>query len=302
MSIGVSAAAIGFLRGTRFVYDVQDIWPESAVATGFLRPGRLFNLMAALEGFVYRRAAHLFVVTEGARKNLSGKGVPDGKITVASHWYNDAEIRQVTPADRPAVREREGWQDRFVVMFAGNLGVLQGLDTVIDACRQLPASSRLLVALVGDGSDLPRLKVLARDLDASDRVRFVPRQSSDNMARYFAAADALLVHLRSSPLADLTIPTKTVAYLAAGKPIVMATVGASADIVSTAGAGLVLPPEDPAALARTLVEISTLDPVERAQMGQRGRRYFETHFTKDATLPTYITALTRAAGSLAPAR
>ena len=76
LSIGVSAAAIAALRRRPFVYDVLDIWPESAIATGFLRPGRLFNLLARVETFVYRRAAHLFVVTEGAKANLIGKGVP----------------------------------------------------------------------------------------------------------------------------------------------------------------------------------------------------------------------------------
>ena len=225
LSIGVAAAAIGFIRRRGFVYDVQDIWPESAIATGFLRPGRLFNWMARLEKFVYRRAAHIFVITEGAKANLRGKGVPEAKITVAPHWYNEASIRQAGPADRDQIRAQHGWQDRFIVMFAGNMGLLQGLDTVMHACHQLPRSSKILVAMVGDGVDLPGLKQLARRLELDDRVSFVARQSASEMARYFAAADALLVHLRASAAGDLTIPAKTMAYLAAGKPIVVGEYG-----------------------------------------------------------------------------
>jgi glycosyltransferase involved in cell wall biosynthesis len=88
---------------------------------------------------------------------------------------------------------------------------------------------------------------------------------------------------------------KTVAYLAAGKPIVLASRGGSADVVSKAGAGIVLPPDDPARLAAGLLEIAEKDPSERAQMGERGRHYFAAHFTKQAVLPAYIAALARVA-------
>ena len=141
LSIGVSAAAIAALRQRPFVYDVLDIWPESAIATGFLRPGRLFNLLARVETFVYRRAAHLFVVTEGAKASLIGKGVPPEKISVAPPWYDDADMRHVAPSDRDAVRSHEGWHGRFVVMFAGNMGVLQGLENLVHAAAA-PARRR----------------------------------------------------------------------------------------------------------------------------------------------------------------
>jgi glycosyltransferase involved in cell wall biosynthesis len=115
------------------------------------------------------------------------------------------------------------------------------------------------------------------------------------MAGYYAAADALLVHLRESPIAPLIVPSKTVAYLAAGKPIVMASVGAAADIVSNAGAGVVLRPDDAKALAGALEAVSELSDAERALMGARGRAFFESHFTKRVTLPTYVAALKRVA-------
>ena len=136
LSIGLSAAAISFLRRRPFVYDVQDIWPESAIATGFLRPGRLVDWMARLEKFVYRRATYLLVVTDGAKANLVQKGVPADKISVAPHWYDDTGLRQVAAGARDAVRSEQAWRGRFVVMFAGNMGMLQGLDTVVHACRE----------------------------------------------------------------------------------------------------------------------------------------------------------------------
>jgi len=171
LSIGVAAAAIAAIRRRGFVYDVLDIWPESALATGFLRPGRLFNLLARLETFVYRRAAHIFVVTDSARANLIGKGVPHNKITVQPPWYDDANMRQIAPSDREAVRSHEDWHGRFVVMFAGNMGVLQGLDNLLHSVQRLPRDTAITVAMVGDGMDLPRLKQLVIDLQLTGRSR-----------------------------------------------------------------------------------------------------------------------------------
>ncbi len=295
LSIGIAAAVIGALRRRPFVYDVQDIWPESAIASGFLRAGRLSRWMSAVEKFVYRQADHILVVTDGAKRNLVEKGVPEEKITVAPHWYDDSDLRLTAHEAREEVREREGWGGRFVVMFAGNLGMMQGLDTVVRACRELPASTDVLVCLVGDGLDRKRLVGLAKELDVEDRLRFVERKSASAMGGYFAAADALLVHLRASPLGPLIIPTKTIAYLAAGKPIVMATVGASADLIEQAQAGVVLAPDDAACLARMMVDLSRTDDKARSEMGSRGRRFFEEHFTREATLPKYIAILTNSA-------
>lgn len=295
LSVGVTAGVIGFLRRRPFVYDVQDIWPESAIASGFLRPGRIVRWMAVLERLVYGWAGHILVVTDGAKANLQGKGVPGEKITVVPHWYDDKDIQSIGPGARMEVRTREGWHDHFVVMFAGNLGMMQGLDTIIRACAAFPPKSNLLVVFVGDGSDRKRLEGLARELAVEDRVRFLGRVPSSAMGSYFVGADTLLVHVRSSALSSMIIPSKTVAYLAAGKPIVMANVGASADLIERSGAGIVVPPDDPDALATAIVDISTRAESELLRMAESGRRFFEENFTRRATLPKYIALLESAA-------
>ena len=118
-------------------------------------------------------------MTEGAKANLIGKGVPPEKISVAPPWYDDADMRHVAPSDRDAVRSHEGWHGRFVVMFAGNMGVLQGLENLVHAAQRLPADAGILIAMVGDGMDLPRLKQLVIELELTERVTFVERQAVD---------------------------------------------------------------------------------------------------------------------------
>jgi glycosyltransferase involved in cell wall biosynthesis len=292
-SAGLAAAAIGWIRGRGFVYDVQDIWPDSAIASGFLRPGRFTRWMSVVERFVYRCADHILVGTDGAKSNLISKGVPGEKITVAPHWYDDSDWRLTGQVAREELRAREGWDGRFVVMFAGNLGMMQGLDTVVHACSHLPA--QVQVVFVGDGVDKARLVALTTELGVEDRVQFIERQPFAAMSAFFAAADALLVHLRASPTGELVIPSKTIAYLAAGKPIIMANAGASADLVKQAEAGVVLAPDDPRGLATAIADLLGTPAAQRDEMGKKGREFFEQHFTQEATLPIYREALARSA-------
>lgn len=291
LSVGVTAAVVGFLRGRPFVFDVQDVWPDSAIATGFLRPGRVVRWMSRLERIVYRWAGHILVVTDAAKENLMAKGVPEEKLSVLPHWYDDESIR-TAPADaRDTIRAKEGWGGRFVMMFAGNLGMMQGLDTIVRASRRLAQGTRILIVFVGDGSDRARLQELTKELGVEGDVRFVERVPSDEMGSYFRAADALLVHLRSTAVSEMVIPSKTMAYLAAAKPVIMANVGASATLVEKAGAGVAVPPDDPEALARAMESIAGRSDEERAELGRRGRRYFEEHFTQARVLPRYISML-----------
>ncbi len=294
LSVGVAAAIIARMRGVRFIYDVQDIWPESAILSGLLRDGALVRFMGRLERWIYRRADHLLVVTPGARENLEAKGVPREKISVAKHWIDDTVF--TGPAvSGSEVRAEHRWGDRFIVLFAGNLGLVQGLDTVVEAAALLPSASNARIVMVGDGADRQRLQERVRSLGLEDRVQFLPRRPIEAMPPLLAAADALLVHLKKSDLSKLVIPTKTLAYLAAGRPIIMAMEGAAADLVSDADAGIVLPSGDPAALASAIEAMRRLPVTSRAGMGSRAVQYLSTHFTTSVVIPEYEALLSRLA-------
>jgi colanic acid biosynthesis glycosyl transferase WcaI len=109
LTIGIAAWLIGILRRAPFVYDVQDIWPESALLSGLMKPGPVVRVMHALEKFVYRRATHLFVVTEGARQNLIEKGVEPDRVTVMPHWIDEELFQPVGDDARRACRAQYGW-------------------------------------------------------------------------------------------------------------------------------------------------------------------------------------------------
>lgn len=296
LTVGVAAWLISRLRGIPFVYDVQDIWPESAILSGMLRPGLLVRLMSRLERFVYRRAAHVLVVTPGARENLIGKGVPPEKVSAMHHWIDESIFDGNGAADRDTVRAAQGWSERFVALFAGNLGMVQGLDTVVRAAALLTPSDRIRIVLMGDGADKARLQTLARELGiGDDRLQFLERQPMSAVPPFMEAADVLLVHLRRSELSRWVIPTKTLAYLAAGKPVLMAMEGAAADLVREAGAGVIVPSDDPQQLVNALRSLAAMPASERDAYGHAGKTFLQKTMTRQIVVPQYEEVLRRAA-------
>lgn len=293
LTIGVAAWLIARWRGVPFIYDVQDIWPESAVLSGILKEGWLVRMISRLERFVYRRADHLLVVTKGARDNLIAKGVDPAKISVMPHWVDERLFEQTDKETSLALRAQYGWNEHFVVLFAGNIGLVQGLETVILAAGQLQADGQILLVLVGDGTDKERLQRLATSLGLTDRVQFIERQPMDKIPVFMAAADALLVHLKQSELSHYVIPTKTLAYLAAGKPILMAMDGAAAKLVTAAEAGVIIPSENPGALAAAICTLSATSLAERLAMGLRGRAYLRANLARQKVIDQYEEILQR---------
>ena len=293
LTVGVSAWVVARLRGIPFVYDVQDIWPEAAVLAGVLKPGLLVRCLSALERFVYRQADHLLVVTDGARSNLISKGVPAEKISVMPHWFDLSLFQPQDAAVCNCLREQHGWGGKFVLLFAGNLGLVQGLETVIRAAELLRNETLIQFVFVGDGADKSRLQSLVKSLELTEQVQFVERQPMDRIPAYMAAADGLLVHLKWSELSNFVIPTKTLAYLASGKPIIMAMHGAAAQLLQDAGAGCVVPPDDPVELAAAVRKFVALPPEERAAMGSRGKDYLARNLSKDIIIPRYRAILER---------
>jgi putative colanic acid biosynthesis glycosyltransferase WcaI len=293
LTTGLAAVIVSRLKRAPFVYDVQDIWPESAVWAGMLSNRFVIWTMHRLEDIIYRRAAHIIVVTEGARQNLITKGVDPARVSIGEHWIDDELFTAEPPAGQD-VRREYGLEGKFVVMFAGNVGLVQALEPVLRAADLVKASD-IAVVIVGDGVDRGRLMRLAKERNL-DNVIFVDRQPMSRMPAILAAADALLVHLKDSEMAELAIPTKTTAYLAAGKPIVMAVRGAAADLVRRAGAGIVAHPEDPSALAAAFEQLARMPAAERLALGQSGRRYVGAHHRKAKVTAEYVELIERFVG------
>ncbi len=293
LTVGVAAWVIAKLRRVPFVYDVQDIWPESIVLSGMLRNRYLIWALSQMERFIYKRADHIFVITEGGKRNLTTKGVRADKISVMPHWIDEAKMVSVDTNTRSEVRRREGWTEKCVVLFAGNIGVIQGLETVVEVAALLPRGGRYLICLLGNGSDKKHLQDLAKSLKAEDRIQFLASRPAEDMPPLMGASDALLVYLKKAPLADCVIPTKIFTYLSVGKPILIAMEGPAADLVRDSGAGMIVPPGDAEALCRAIQQLDETPPEVRNFMGESGRRYLTTFYPKQKGMTLYEQMLER---------
>ena len=268
LSVAGPAWVLSRLLGVPFAYDIQDMWPETLRATGMLNSDRVLGFVGWIAKWVYRRAAAIRVISPGFRDNLVGKGVPAAKIHVVSNWV-DTEFYQPTEANA-LLAERVGLTGGFNVMFAGVIGMAQGLETVLHAAALLKDLPDVRFVLVGDGADLQRLQAQARD-ERLNNVRFLGRYPAEDMSGLYALADVLLIHLRNDPLFRITIPHKTFAYLASAKPILAAVEGDVADVIIQANAGLTCPPSNPQALATTVRRLYHMSAEQRREYGENGR-------------------------------
>ncbi|MGH8104006.1 MAG: glycosyltransferase family 4 protein [bacterium] len=289
LTIGLAAWVLGRIRRAPFLYKINDLWPESVEATGMVRSRQVLDLMGRLERFVYRRAAAIAVISPGFKANLVGKGVPPDKVHVIPHWADEFLYRPV-PRD-PDLARNVGMAGRFNVVFAGQLGLAQGLGVILDAAEGLSDLADVQFVLIGDGTDAERLRLAAAQRGLKN-VHFLGRQPAERMPYFFALADMLLVHLKRDPLFEITIPGKISAYLACGRPILCAVAGDAADAVQHVGAGLVCPPEDPAALSQAVRDLYVMPGEKREAMGRAGRRAFLANYTRALSVTRYEALLT----------
>jgi glycosyltransferase involved in cell wall biosynthesis len=276
LTVGLAAVGAKFFRRTPTVLDIQDIWPDTLTATGMIGNARALRLVGALCRWVYKRVSHIVVLSPGFRRLLIKRGVPEAKITVIPNWADEVAIGSA--ATTVAVPNLPG---KFRLLFAGNIGRAQKLDIVLDAAALLQdVRPDIAVILLGSGLEVPRLRSRT-NAEGIYNVHFLPPVPMAKVGAYLAAADALLVHLRNDPLFAITIPSKTQAYLAAGRPLIMGVAGDAADITKAAAAGLVVPPEDAQALASAIKKLADMPPEGRAAMGKAGRRYYDTYLSLD---------------------
>lgn len=275
LTVGVAAASLRLLVRTPVVLDIQDMWPDTLRATGMISDPRILRMVAGVCRWVYRRVDRIVVLSPGFRELLLRRGVPESKVEVIYNWADESSLH--APVGR-VPREFPG-PERFRVLFAGNMGKAQALDTVLEAARLLQSrASRVSFVMLGGGVEVARLRSKAAELELRN-VQFLPPVPMAEVGTLLNAADALLVHLRDDPLFEVTIPSKTQAYMASGKPLLLAVRGDAAELIRRADAGVVAEPENAPALAAAADRLAGLSPPQLEAMGRRARQHYDRHLS-----------------------
>lgn len=266
------------LRKTPVYFWVMDLWPESLEIAGGVKNGFVLNYFKDLVIKFYKNSEKILITSKGFRTSILEKGDFAGKIEYFPNWAEETIAEGATDYEIPALYEG------FRVMFAGNVGEAQDMESILTAAKLLRDNQHIKLIIVGDGRKLPFVEEFIRENALQNTVQCVGRFPVEAMTTFFSQADVMLVSLKDDPVFNLTVPAKVQAYMSASKPILAMLNGEGADIVEESGSGFSVPAGSPVSLAETITHFSKLSEKERARMGRNGRLYFDKYFRMSACI------------------
>ncbi|WP_412522695.1 glycosyltransferase family 4 protein [Shewanella chilikensis] len=269
LTTSLSATMLALFKRIPFVVDIQDLWPDTLAVTGMVNNKKVLKIVDSVCHMVYRRASKIVVLSPGFKARLLSRGVPENKVEVIYNWCNETALNDYAVS---SVKLPEN--DKLNLIFAGNLGFAQGLPAIVDAAEILMREGvPVNIVLVGDG--VAKLDAIARSQEKGlDNIYFLPRVPMSEVGSLLSTSDILLVHLNDEDLFRITIPSRTQANLAMGKPIVMGVKGDAADLIDLAGAGITCEPNNPTSLAGAIQQLLVISPQERELMGQNAKKFY----------------------------
>ena len=275
LTVGISAIIMKLCRRVPVVLDIQDMWPDTLEATGMISNSWLLGLVSKVCNLIYSCVTKIIVLSPGFKGLLINRGVPGSKIEVIYNWANEEVLRAAGGATSMKFTNIEG----FKILFAGNVGQAQGLNVILDTASLLKDDTPELQFLVlGHGLQIDDLKRRAIELNL-DNVHFLAAVGMDEVSDFLSSADALLIHLNSDPLFGITIPGKTQAYMAVGKPIIMGVSGDASDLVLRAECGVCFEPENSVALAEAAKTLMLLDRPNIQRLGENAERFYNKNLS-----------------------
>lgn len=275
---GMAGVWLKWLWRMPYIFNVADLWPESAVALGALTNKPAIKLAEWQEQFLYRQSARITAVTTGIRDTLIQRGLPPQKVVWLPNGV-DIDYFRLTQ-NREQARQILGWDiNKTIAMYGGTHGLAQGLDVVLYAAQQIKHRNDIELILVGDGADKKRLLELKSGLNL-DNVHFLDTLPKNQMPTALTACDISLVILKDLPLFKSALPSKMYEAMAMQRPIALGVTGEAERLIIKAGAGICIPPENPTALAQAITTLAD-NPDLRVQFGEQGRAFVTENFRRE---------------------
>jgi colanic acid biosynthesis glycosyl transferase WcaI len=280
---GITAWLLEKLKSAPFIYNVQDLYPDVPVRAGQLRNPYAIAALRSMEQFMYRKAAHITVITPAMRESLLGKGVPTDKMTVIPNFVDTDFIRPLAK-DNDFARAH-GLADKLVVTYAGSFGYVYDLETLLDAAALLSSHKDMLFLIVGHGVAKSQLEKRARELKLAN-VRFMPFQPRENLPWLRASSD-IQVSLYKNGAANDSFSSKIYEIMASARPLLVSAEAGSGveQLVESAQCGVCVRPGNAEQLAEAIGKLYRNASL-RDEMGRHGRRYAEEKFSKHAAVTT----------------
>ena len=282
--LGISAWLLSRLWGIPWVYRVEDLFPDAAIAMGVLKNHIAISLFYWIERFFYRKATHISVISPTFREILIHKGVSPKKISVLPVWADPDAVRPNHTENQFRTQHKLG--DNFLVLYAGNLGYTSSLEDVILAADILKDETDIILYIVGEGVKKENLLEMARMMNLNN-VHFLPFQPRDEFANMLAAAQVGLLTLNRES-SNTSLPSKLFNIMSCERPV-MAIASEDSDVarlINEAQCGMVVPPGKPELLAQAILELKN-NPSRMTEMGQNGRAKILSEFNRNECINKY---------------
>ena len=283
-----------YKRKVPFVYNLQDVFPDSLVTTGLTRKGSvLWKIGRKIEEYTYRHADKIIVISESIKKNIMDKGVPEEKITVISNWIDTEATKPVAKTDNRLFEEFGISRDKFTVVYAGNFGKAQGAGVVLDTAKLLRDREDVQFVIFGGGAEFEDAKQRVAE-EGLTNVIINGLLPQDRVPEVYSLGDVALITCKKG-VGDSGMPSKTWSIMACNTPIIAAfdTDSELAAVIAKANAGLTVEPEDADKLAAAILKMAG----GGAQNFTGGREYAIANASKDACTAKYVETMRKAAES-----
>jgi len=286
--LGFNALLLRVFRRCAVIYNAQDLFPDAYLASQEVRPGWLARAMSGLMTRIYRGCDRITVITGSFAEAIAARGIDRAKVVTIPNFV---DIAAVTPLPRAnSFRRRHGLDDKYVVMYAGNIGYTHGTELLVDAAGKLASIPDLLFLVIGGGSKQADLARLAHERRLAN-MRFLPTQPCELLPEMLATADVFV--LTSKPgVGKTSFPGRIYNFLLAARPVV-ASVDENSDlaqVLRSGGAGIVTAPGNVEDFCRALTTLYQ-DAALRERLGRSGAEFMARHYSPQAVLEQYETLL-----------
>jgi len=284
--VGISALILSKVKKIPFIFEVRDLWPESAVATGVLTNKYLIKILVYLEKILYKYATKIIVLTPAFKKDIENR-FPEyqDKIEIIT---NAADFNLMQPDKKNNwVREKYSWGDKKVFAYFGTHGLANDLMQIVDVAKKLKDNPKILFVLIGDGMQKPLLKRKVKEYGLKN-VQFIDSVSKDVVGDFINASDVCMAILKKTDTFKTIYPNKVFDYMSCKKPSLVTIDGITRELIENSKNGYYAEPENSDDFYLKIEEFLSKSESEMKEMGESGYQYVKEHFDRNKLAEFYI--------------
>ena len=287
---GALAALVKKFKRVPFVYNLQDIFPDSLAGTGLAKKdGFLWKIGRAIENFTYRNADKIIVISQDFKKNIMAKGVPEDKIVVVYNWVDQNAVKDIPRSENKLFAMYDLDPSKFYITYNGNIGLTQNMDMLLEVAKSLEANDNIRFVLVGNGAYLEQVKHIVKEREI-DNVYLLPFQPYEDISHVFSLGDVSLV-ISKPGVGENSVPSKTWSIMSASRPVL-----ANFDenelktIIEDNNCGIFTKAGDKVAFTDAILKLY-YDRELCKEYGRNGRRFVMDNLTCDAGTKKYVNVI-----------